>query len=310
MIRFDKLKIISPIEHVSNINEERFKVTLNNGELECLSYTQDEQFALYIEIDYHEQELVLEFTGKILGIDYPKLISIDTIRTCLSNINNLGLCTLDIKAIIRDGYVVKCDVTKDVYDIDDFKVLRERIIAHINNYKKYVINCKGTSNLVIEKDVKSKAYKCRLTIYDKEKEMHKAKNGRWMMGNPLLSAFKGCIRFELNLNSMQQIRKRLQVTDTQLTTVLSTPVNPIMDFLCEVLKDEASIPPTDGRRVMKYLRTLLLQRENYDLNAVEKIIRALTPNVRKAMEPFRQLAEEHNTHPQEPLLQYLRRLLA
>lgn len=65
-------------------------------------------------INYQHNELILEFTGKILLDKYPSLINRDNIKDCLSEINKLDICSLDTDAIIQDSEVVKCDVTKDV----------------------------------------------------------------------------------------------------------------------------------------------------------------------------------------------------
>ena len=94
MIKFDKLKIVSRIENVSNINESEFQSIVKDGIIHELKYSIQSPFSLYIEIDYIENEVVLEFTGKILKDDYPDLIHKDNIRTCLNNINDLGLAHL------------------------------------------------------------------------------------------------------------------------------------------------------------------------------------------------------------------------
>ena len=115
MIKFDKIKIISSLTNISNINEDKFKTITKDGVILEQSFSMQSPFAMYIEADYEEKELVLEITGKILKDKYPQLISIDTINQCLQNINEMGLCHLNIEEILIDGKIVKCDVTQDVY---------------------------------------------------------------------------------------------------------------------------------------------------------------------------------------------------
>lgn len=129
-------------------------------------------YYLYIEADYPEQELILEFTGKILKDDYKDLIHINNIHTCLSNINDLGLCDLNIDGILADGEIVKADVCLDV-DYPDCKALTKSLRANVSNFNKYLARTIG-DNFVIEKNVQTKGYKRRLTIYDKAKEIQKA----------------------------------------------------------------------------------------------------------------------------------------
>ena len=114
MLTFDKLKIVTSIEHIKILDENAFNIELKNNVISSLKFHQEVPFSLYIEVDYGADELVLEFTGKVLGNEYPKLISMDTIKQCFSNINNMGICSLDIDAIMENAEVVKCDVTQDV----------------------------------------------------------------------------------------------------------------------------------------------------------------------------------------------------
>lgn len=80
LITLDKLKIIAPIDSISITDYSYFKTEITNDEIRSYSYTQQSPFLLYVEQDIEEQETVIEFTGKILMGDYPRLISRDTTR--------------------------------------------------------------------------------------------------------------------------------------------------------------------------------------------------------------------------------------
>ena len=54
MIRFDKIKIVSRIENVSNINENEFQSIVKDGIIHEFKYSNQSPFSLYIEIDYIE----------------------------------------------------------------------------------------------------------------------------------------------------------------------------------------------------------------------------------------------------------------
>ncbi len=60
--------------------------------------------------------------------------------------------------------------------------------------------------MVIEKNVISRKTKKRMTIYDKAKEMDKAKNRSFVEVYQLEHAFDNTSRFELNLNSQSDTR--------------------------------------------------------------------------------------------------------
>ena len=54
-------------------------------------YLHEHPYLLNIIINEGRNEIVIEFTGKILKDDYHRLINIDTIHQCLSTINYDGL---------------------------------------------------------------------------------------------------------------------------------------------------------------------------------------------------------------------------
>lgn len=209
MLTFDKLKIVANIESIEITNIDVFEKIEKAGSLSALKYYQEVPYLLMIKVDYVEKEVVVEFCGKILGKDYPKLISAETIKTCFDNINAMGFCRIDFAAMM-DAEVVKADVTTDVHGVD-VPQLTSYVRSHINNYRKFVSRIKRNGNFVIDKNVTTDNMKKRMTIYDKGKEMQKVKNKRYAEMNGLQQAFDDVCRFELNLNSKQQVRDALKI---------------------------------------------------------------------------------------------------
>ena len=166
MITFDKLKIVSDISTIEIHDQSRFEVKIKKGVVTALKFYQELPYLLMIKVDYQNREVVIEFSGKVLGRDYPELISIRTIGKCFENINALGFCSLDVEAMM-DADVVKCDVTKDV-KIQDVSGLTQYIRNHISNYQQFLCRKLRNGNLVVEKNVVSRKTKKRMTIYDKE----------------------------------------------------------------------------------------------------------------------------------------------
>ena len=258
-------------------------------------YYQDVPYLLAIKIDCPEKEVVIEFTGKILGSDYPKLISMNTIRQCFQAINSTGIVTLDVE-VMMDADVVKCDVTKDIHS-DDVSKLTNYVRQHISNYQKYICRKLRNNNLVVEKNVVTRKMKKRMTIYDKGKEMQKVENQRFVEAYGLEGAFDGICRFELNLNSKEQIRNALGSSNTKLQTVLSSDANPILNFLDEVI---GSTPePTSMTDKKSYVTMLVLKDCDYDLEKVEAKMRQFYTsrgtNINVIMQPYRQMMEQMNS---------------
>lgn len=294
MITFDKLKLVADITAVIEFDDSQFEKTEKNGSC-TYKYYQEVPYLLAIKIDCPEKEVVIEFTGKILGSDYPKLISMNTIRQCFQAINSIGIVTLDVE-VMMDADVVKCDVTKDIHS-DDVPKLTNYVRQHISNYQKYICRKLRNNNLVVEKNVVTRKMKKRMTIYDKGKEMQKVENRRFVEAYGLEGAFDGICRFELNLNSKEQIRNALGSSNTKLQTVLSSDANPITDFLDEVI---GSTPePTSMTDKKSYVTMLVLKDCDYDLEKVEAKMRQFYTsrgtNINVIMQPYRQMMEQMNS---------------
>ena len=292
MLKYDKIKIVSSLNNISNINENEFKTTIKDGVILEQSYSMRTPFSLYIEADYEENELVLEITGKILKDKYPQLICIDTINQCLQNINEIGVCNLNIGGILMDGKVVKCDVTQDV-PYPNCQQLCKNVKTNVCSYKKYQAEMRG-GNLEISKSVKSKTRKLRLTIYDKEQEMHLATNRDFLLSckdsASLLDYFNGKVRFELNLNSMKQIRKNLNIANTSVKAVLTSSATPIWDFLNTVI--EANCTGAICHSMTELKNMLVLEYCNKDLEKVEALLRnyySKNTHISQVMQPYRML---------------------
>ena len=291
MITFDKLKIVADIHAIEILDESRFEFIERDGRVTSLKYYQEHPYLLKIKVDYDCGEVVIEFCGKILGKDYPKLISKDTIRQCFETINALGFVEVDIDAMM-DAEVVKCDVTKDI-PVEDVKQVTDYISSHIKNYQQFKCRKMRNGNVVVEKNVVSRKIKKRMTIYDKGNEMNRSANRPFVEKYGLEGAFSGMCRFELNLDSKEQIRKSLRIADTRLVTVLSADADPIADYLDEVVEPQDAITMSDKK---SYITMLVLKDCDYDLEKVEAKIRAFYKSkgtsISKVMEPYKAMMEQ------------------
>jgi len=315
LIKLDKIKIVSSIDYIKIIDENRFDIYCKENDIVSYKFTQIQPYLLYVEANIKNQELIVEFTGKLLKDDYPSLINIDNIKDCLLSINELGFSLLDVDNILISGEVVKVDVTQDV-PYPDCGELTKMIQANISNFRKYlprIIN----RNFTIEKNVVTKSYKCRLTVYDKNKELKRVENKLFLSQlldkQKLLNYFEGKVRFEMNLNSKEQIRKALHITDLSVDSVLSANVNPIWEFLDQILVNADSIDITAKCDDLKeLLRGALLQVCDYDIKKVEAQLRLhSSPNthISQTLKPFRELLKKINNTPTLPLKQTLQSLL-
>lgn len=289
MIRLDKVKIISSIDNIKEIDEEKFSIIVKNGIITEYKYTQLSPYSLYIEKDLEEGELVLEFTGKILRDRYPELISKENIRECLNNINDLGVCWIDVDAILQDGVVTKADVSMDA-ECGEIKAITEGICANVKNNRKYIVERKK-DNLIIRNNNQTKNLQLRLCIYDKLAEMKQGCNRDFLSSLPnkdeMLQYFRNKVRFEMNLNSKEQIRRRLHIAHTSIRNVLDAEVAPIKPFLDEILVEQPT--PRAIKSMRDYDRWQTLQANDYDLKKLETIVRKYKADgtrISQAMKPY------------------------
>ena len=293
MITFDKLKIVTKIKDITDIDTTVFVTQTKDGEILYYKYKQDSPFCLMIQADYSNQELVIEFTGKILKEDYPQLINHNNIGKCLETINVMGISRIDTEAILEHGEVYKCDVTKDILSTQMQRIITQ-MKQSLSNYDKWTCAKYQGNGLVVSNTVKTERYKKRLSIYDKQKELNKACNREFLNTitnrQELLDYFQGKIRFELNIDTKAQIRLLLGVSDNRLLSVLSSNANPILTVFDEAIRqNETTAYHSD---LKEYMMALLIKDCHNDLEEVEAKVRAMIPktvSVKKKMQPFRDL---------------------
>lgn len=95
-----EMKIPFNIQYNQQKNKE-------NGRYFHSKYSPDIPYNVYIATNNQHQTLEIEFSSKILRERYPELISRDTIRQCLENLNSLGICTIDVDGILHHGWVIR-----------------------------------------------------------------------------------------------------------------------------------------------------------------------------------------------------------
>ena len=297
MITLDKIKIIAPIDCIRISDYSCFKTQIKDDEIKSYSYTQQTPFLLYVEQDIEEQETVIEFTGKILMNDYPRLISRNDIEQCFRSINQMGFCNIDFDKIWNDGQVYKIDVSKDIA-VEDCHKLTEYLRTHLSNNRKYQSRI-ISGNLILEKNVTTKALKRRLTIYDKWKELQRAENREFLShlnnADNVIEYFKGKIRFELNLNSMEAIRKSLNIKDTSLANVLSSEANPIWDFVNAAISEDETSSVCNSLKERKDLA--FLRDCDMDIVKVEAELRAYASpktHISQLVNPYIKLLDKLN----------------
>ena len=214
-IKCDTIKIRCNYKYLKEIKIP-FNIQFNSKNMEQGRYFNskhynDIPYNLYIATNNYHQSLELEFSSKILKERYPELISRDTIRQCLDNINTLGICTLDVDGILHHGWVIKSDITEDVELKLTDKVLNA-LNQNVGNYRRFKWQHYKNKGITFTKDV---IYgKEEIKVYNKYAELisHSRKFLDSLPNrNEISSYFYGKTRYEITLRGEEQIRERLGV---------------------------------------------------------------------------------------------------
>lgn len=279
-ITFDRFKLSIPSACLTIKNESAFITTLSgDGELLRRRYEQTSPFYYSVYIDQCSMNTEIEFSGKALLDDYPSLINETNISTCFENINNFGICYINSEQVLQTAIVKQCDVTFDVTSPYSIQELYTNI--NLSSSKKWCIRDICINRFTIESTNTTNRFKSRFIVYDKGEEMTRKSNSNFLstVHNPeeQLEYYKGKIRFELNLNSMNRISHFFGDSDTRLMTLLQSPSDPIAVFLTEATGYEDTLHQASklsgSLRNLEHL--LLLAICEYDLNKVELLIRDL-----------------------------------
>lgn len=285
MNRFDRMKIITKNDYIRiPIDSEFTSITNEKYGTKVFKYNKTSPYLLIMMINPDTNRATIEFTGKILLDNYPKLISMETIGECFTRINDIGVCKLDVDSIIHDSTVCKLDVTVDV-NIPMNESLKTLLSMAIIDQKKWQGKIRKKNGIDIKKDVKSNSVlKERISFYHKSDELRRSKNRPFIQAlkNPQLmfDYFEGKTRIEYNLTSGVMIRKVLEIESLELLNVLNTKTL-VLQKICNTILDRALIANLkEGNlgfllfdNIQDYYQNLLLEKYYDDENAIEPVFR-------------------------------------
>lgn len=278
LIKCDTIKIRTNYKYLL---EEKIAFNITNNATKNIEigrwyntkYNPSIPYDVYIATNYIHQTLEIEFSSKILLERYPELISKDTIRQCLVNLNKLGICTIDIDGVLNNGWVIKADVTKDV----DLRLSDEVLNAlnqNVANYRRFKWTHYDHKGITFTKDV---VYgKENITIYNKYKELlsHSRKFVDSLPNrNEIMDYFDGKTRFEIRLENVAKIKEQLGVSNRieDFFNAIDSAVREQFDRVFDV-----SAQPLDTSNCKgwdEWAIAHLLDYYKYDLKRIEQDMR-------------------------------------
>lgn len=277
-LKFDTIKIRTKREYFKNpLVTFNPKYNPRNGIITGIYYCSKNDsvnipFDLFIGVSYKQNSLSIEFSSKILWDDYPKLITKDTFRQCLDNLNQLGICKIDAEAISKDCYFTMIHVASDCQmELTDNTL--DTLSLLIDDYKRYNWKRYEKNGVTFSKDVKTENCKENIKFYNKEKEMELEKNKKFLskLKKPekVKNYFKGKTRIEIILKT-DKIKQFLEIPNSHIDNVFNSKVNPVLLQLNKIfgtkeLKTNIAVKYTPDEWFMK--NTLILY--NHDFKKIQ-----------------------------------------
>ena len=282
LITFDRIKIKSNYKYLLD-TKVKFNEMFHSrsGEKTGLFYSSKDDinipYNLYIAVSYVKQTLTLEFSSKILKEKYPDLISKDTIKECLTNINQLNICDIDVDSILSNGVVTSVDITYNADLILNDNLL-DALNSQVNNYRRFKWTHYNNEGITFTKDVKSKDCTETITLYNKEKEICTSHNKDFLnsLSQPqsVIDYFKGKTRFEITLNTVKKIMNYLNLTDTKIFSVLNSDTNPILILFDKIFNNSVTnISNATFDNYEEWSMKIILDSYNGDLKRLEQDVR-------------------------------------
>ncbi|CCX62318.1 putative uncharacterized protein [Bacteroides sp. CAG:598] len=300
LITFDRIKIKSNYKYLLD-TKVKFNEKFNSrsGEKVGIFYSSKDDkkipYNLYISVNFLKQTLTLEFSSKILKEKYPDLISRETIKECLININQLNICDIDIDSILSNGAITSADVTYDANLILSDNLL-DALNSQVNNYRRFKWSHYENEGITFTKDVKSRDCAETITLYNKEKEIEASHNKDFLksLSQPqsIIEYFKGKTRFEITLDTSKKIMNYLNLADTKITSVLNSNANPILMQFDKVFGNSStnfSVSNTTFDNYEDWSMKILIETYNRDLKRLEQEIRTKYPSRSGALKRMKKI---------------------
>lgn len=308
MNRFDLLTLELPSSEVLITNPDVFSRIISKDGVEThLRFEQRIPYSLKICVDLQRNKTSILFSGKILLEDYPSLINISNISKCFETINATGICRINPLTAIQTAVVKECDVTTDISFDGNVKHLHDSIILKSN----YTVSKKSDNRFYISTTYVTLRKSVTLVVYDKAQELRSSSNIPFLNSvdnkGKIIEYFSDKLRIEMNLRSLDRIRKLFCCQDTSLLTILNSTSDPIAAFLDQCLCTDdvfdLLISKTPKLRELEHL--LLLCTCGFDLNKVERVVRATTAkttSITNNMKPYRKMYDQIKSSGIEPAI--------
>ena len=327
MVKFDKIKVSANLDCVKDFNADSFLVEEQNGIISALKYKSSNPrlfqlpFNLSIDLNFISDEVILNIPAKLLGINYPKLISIQTIEECINKLHEINLVEIDYHMLLTSAEILSVDVTKDIIttltNIDYMSL--SRIIRNDNKWKAEQYR----NGILFQNRVSTPRHKAAFTIYNKGQEILMSKNKGFLFWcddrGKVPDYFKDKTRVELRLRSKYLIKKYFRVEDNQLQTILMSDFHTFKYLTKQIFNwsflKSNPIVNIEWSGIGEFKNYLVVKEADFDINKLRFLLKTIyskKTNLRSAIRPYKSIINKkdlnHNKSKESTLGSFIEKI--
>jgi len=208
----DTIHIKGSTDYIQDIDSRKIIVSTiqkTNNQILNIKTLQSSKTGLHkLSINEFKGEFTLKVSAKILGIDYPKGICLNTIEQLTDAINKEGV--MFNSQFIVNSVLQSIDIKTDLRLTDaPSKYINSLYHLTAPNFTK----AKYPEGVTFNENVQQNPI--RVTIYSKEFELKHLRNKKFYKEHPnLINYFDNLLRFESRLKNQKTISKILDTTST------------------------------------------------------------------------------------------------
>jgi hypothetical protein len=243
LLTLDTIQLTTSTDYIRDLNKGKFTVSniIKSNGIKIINKTLECSIDGLQRLSINETKgtVKIKCSSKILGLDYPKGISINTIEKLISKVNSTG---------IKLNYDLINDSTLNFVDVKSDITLSKEPNVYFNSLNLLVapkfVKTLYKTGIVFNEGIKQNPI--RTTIYGKEYETQA--NKKFYLSNPGLSSyFDNVIRIESRLKNKPTIVKYLN-SNSLVEVLASSNLN--YNILSKIIDKQTEIRPLYNTKEM------------------------------------------------------------
>jgi len=171
----------------------------------------------------NDRKCVIQISSKLVPEDYYNMINKNTVEKYFNKLNATGLIKFNVNTAIENSYVLSCDITNNIPNIENVATyINPLLIFKTNN--KFICKHYNNESISFTRNVKNLASGEHLKLYDKIKELEnpKKKENKDFLKTIDVENFRNVLRVESRFNNAKLMRKHFNVAGLSLSNILNS----------------------------------------------------------------------------------------